>query len=59
MLNQTVKRQVRRNIERFPKAFIFQLNTVEFKNWRSQFGTSNATDKRDYAMPLLFLQNKV
>ena len=40
-----LKRQVRRNIERFPEDFMFQLNTVEFKNWRSQFGTSNATDK--------------
>jgi len=40
-----LKRQVRRNIERFPEDFIFQLNTVEFKNWGSQFGTSNATDK--------------
>jgi len=40
-----LKRQVRRNIERFPIDFMFQLNIEEFKNWRSQFGTSNSTDK--------------
>jgi hypothetical protein len=40
-----LKRQVRRNIERFPKDFMFQLNNEEFTNWRSQFGTSNISDK--------------
>ncbi len=40
-----LKRQVRRNIEQFPEDFMFQLNTIEFKNWRSQFGSSNTTDK--------------
>jgi len=36
-LNQAVKR----NIERFPSSFMFQLNPVEFNKWRSQFVTSN------------------
>ncbi|MDP2069372.1 MAG: ORF6N domain-containing protein [Lutibacter sp.] len=40
-----LKRQVRRNIERFPKDFMIQLNNEEFTNWRSQFGTSNISDK--------------
>ncbi|MDP3359000.1 MAG: ORF6N domain-containing protein [Lutibacter sp.] len=40
-----LKRQVRRNIERFPEDFMFQLNNKEFTNWRSQFGTSNISDK--------------
>jgi len=40
-----LKRQVRRNIERFPEDFMFQLNIDEFENWRSQFGSSNSTDK--------------
>ncbi|MBK5210213.1 MAG: ORF6N domain-containing protein [Flavobacteriaceae bacterium] len=40
-----LKRQVRRNIERFPTDFMFQLNNEVFKNWRSQFGTSNISDK--------------
>ena len=33
--------QVKRNIERFPEDFCFQLNKEEFENWRSQFATSN------------------
>jgi len=40
-----LKRQVRRNIERFPEDFMFQLNDDEFKEWRSQFVTSNSSDK--------------
>lgn len=40
-----LKRQVRRNMERFPEDFMFQLNNEEFTNWRSQFGTSNISDK--------------
>ena len=34
--------QVKRNIERFPEEFCFQLNTLEFENWKSQFATSNS-----------------
>ena len=36
-LNEAVKR----NIERFPPDFMFQLSKVEFQNWRSQNSTSN------------------
>ena len=36
-----LKRQVRRNMERFPEDFMFELNQQEFENLRSQFGTSN------------------
>ena len=39
-----LKRQVRRNIKRFPLDFMFQLTDREFKDWRSQFVTSNSTD---------------
>ena len=35
-----LKRQVRRNIERFPDDFMFELTEVEFENLRCQFGTS-------------------
>ena len=45
--------QVKRNIERFPDEFCFQLNDNEFKNWKSQFATSNSDKmglrKRPYA----------
>jgi len=36
-----LKRQVRRNILRFPEDFMFELNVKEFEKWRSQFGTSH------------------
>lgn len=34
--------QVKRNIERFPDEFMFQLNEDEFQNWMSHFATSNS-----------------
>ncbi len=37
-----LKRQVRRNINRFPSNFMFQLNKDEFKDWRGQFVTSKS-----------------
>jgi hypothetical protein len=37
VLNQAV----RRNLDRFPADFMFQLNEKEFENWRSQIVTSN------------------
>jgi len=36
-----LKRQVKRNIIRFPEDFMFKLTEQEFKEWRSQFVTSN------------------
>ncbi len=38
VLNQAVKR----NVARFPAAFMFQLSDREFSDWRSQIVTSNA-----------------
>jgi len=40
-----LKRQVRRNLDRFPSDFMLKLSKQEFKNWRRQFVTSNSTDK--------------
>lgn len=40
-----LKRQVKRNIDRFPEDFMFELNDEEFQDWRSQFGTSNEADR--------------
>lgn len=36
-----INEQVKRNIERFPERFMFQLNDEEFKIWKSQIATSN------------------
>ena len=46
VLNQAVKR----NIERFPENFMFQLEEEEYINWRSQFVTSNS-DKMGLRRP--------
>jgi len=46
-----LKRQVRRNVGRFPSDFMFQLSKQEFKNWRSQFVTSNSADKMGLRYP--------
>ena len=40
-----LKRQVRRNIDRFPDDFMFELNEDEFQEWRSQIGASKEGDK--------------
>ena len=44
-LNQAVKR----NIERFPKEFMFQLSEKESKNLRSQIVTAKSHGGRRYA----------
>ena len=55
-----LKRQVKRNIERFPEDFIFELNKKEFENWRSQFGTSNSSDKMGFrSPPYAFTENGI
>lgn len=52
-----LKRQVRRNIERFPEDFMFELNREEHENLRSQFGTSSWGGAR-YA-PMAFTEQGV
>ena len=55
ILNQAVKR----NLERFPKDFMFQLNEEETQNWRSQFVTSNWAKMGIRRNPFVFTQNGV
>jgi hypothetical protein len=38
---KALNQAVRRNLDRFPPDFMFQLNDEELKNWRSQTVTSN------------------
>jgi hypothetical protein len=47
--------QVKRNRERFPQDFIFELNTEEFKHLKSQFATSNWGGRRK--LPLAFTEH--
>jgi hypothetical protein len=53
-----LKRQVKRNIDRFPEDFMFALRVKEFKEWRSQFGTSKEGDKMGLRYAPLYLQNR-
>lgn len=46
-----LKRQVKRNLTRFPKDFMFQLNKEELKNWRCQIGSSNSGDRMGLRYP--------
>ena len=55
VLNQAVKR----NIERFPKDFMFQLNVKEFENWRSQTVTSNSEKMGMRRSPYVFTEQGV
>ena len=52
-----LKRQVNRNIERFPKDFMFELTMKEFENLRSQIGTSSWGGTRH--MPMAFTEQGV
>ena len=47
---KVLKQTVRRNIKRFPIDFMFEMSTAEFREWRSQFVTSN-TDKMGLRYP--------
>ena len=52
-----LKRQVRRNIDRFPEDFMFELNKEEFENLRSQIGTSRWGGTR--YLPMAFTEQGV
>ena len=52
-----LKRQVKRNIDRFPKDFMFELTSKEFEHLRSQIGTSSWGGTR--YMPMAFTEQGV
>lgn len=56
-----LKEQVRRNINRFPIDFMFELSKDELDSLRSHFATSNLTDQRggNRYMPFAFTENGV
>ena len=49
--------QVRRNIERFPEDFMFQLNKEEFENWKSQIAISNEGENMSPQIATTYTQN--
>ena len=38
---KVLKQSVKRNIERFPNDFMFEMSKKEFENWRTHFASSN------------------
>jgi hypothetical protein len=54
-----LKEQVKRNIERFPEDFMFELTDLEFNNWRSQIATSNSDKMGLRHKPFCFTEHGV
>lgn len=57
--NKQLKRQVRRNIERFPEDFMFELTKDEYDSLRSQFGTLNSRGAHSKYLPFAFTEQGV
>ena len=53
-----LKRQVRRNIDRFPADFMFELSKKEYQSLRSQFGTLKRGSHSKY-LPFAFSEQGV
>lgn len=51
--------QVKRNAERFPDDFMFQLNKQEFEDWKSQFATSNSIIMGARKLPYAFTEQGI
>ena len=51
--------QVRRNLDRFPEDFMFQLSPNEFEVLKSQFATSKSGSGGKQKQPLVFTENGV
>ena len=53
---KALKRAVRRNINRFPDDFMFEMTKEELENWRYQFGTSNSKKMGLRIQPFVFTE---
>lgn len=51
--------QVRRNLDRFPEDFMFQLTPQEYEFLKSQFATSKEGRGGKQKLPLVFTENGV
>ena len=56
---RVLKQGVRRNINRFPEDFMFELTEIEFANWRSQIVTSNSDKMGLRYAPMVFTEHGV
>jgi len=51
--------QVKRNIDRFPKDFMFQIDEIEYQNLMSQFATSSSEHGGVRKMPYAFTEEGI
>jgi len=56
---KNLNKAVKRNIERFPDFFMFQLTEEEFNSLRFQFGTSNERKGGRRYLPYVFTEHGV
>jgi len=54
-----LKEAVRRNINRFPNDFMFEMTKSEFENWRTQFASSNSDKMGLRYAPMVFTEQGV
>ena len=54
-----LKRAVRRNIDRFPSDFMFELTKSELESWRYQFGTTKGEIKGLRYKPMAFTEQGI
>ena len=56
---KTLVRAMKRNIERFPEDFMFQLSNQEFRNLKYQFGTSSKDHGGRRSNPYVFTEHGI
>ena len=56
---KVLKQAVRRNIDRFPADFMFEMTNTEFEDWRSQFVTSKRDKMGLRYKPMAFTEQGV
>ena len=54
-----LKEAIRRNINRFPEDFMFEMTPEELENWRTQFATSNSEKMGLRRPPFCFTEQGV
>lgn len=59
VLTKRLKEQVKRNMDRFPEDFMFELTQQEFECLRSQFATSNTQRGGIRYLPMAFTEHGV
>jgi hypothetical protein len=57
--NRVLNQAVKRNNDRFPKEFMFQLSKEEFENWKSQIVISNSDKMGLRKLPFVFTEQGV